>query len=173
MKQKLRKKTSLGILLAAILAAGLLVWLWHSHRNNSGSASGNSSPQTSNGINYGPPTQTEKQDSQDAKRRDLQSGNSGGASSSGKEQVQIQVLAATLNSVKANVIGVFENGGTCTATFSKGSESHSFSSSGIANSNYTQCAPISVNGISGSGWSVVVNYSSDKATGQSQAISVN
>lgn len=176
MKQKTKKNNLYnyaGIALAVLLIGGLL-WTWrHYHNHSYTGTSGSASPHGSSGINYGPPTQTEKQDSQDAKSRDLQSGNSGDNGSSGKKQVQIQVLAATLNSVKANVIGVFESGGTCTATFSKGAESHSFSSSGIANSNYTQCAPISVTDITGSDWTVVVKYSSATAAGQSQPVSVN
>ena len=176
MKQKTKKSnryTYAGIALTVLLIGGLL-WTWQHHHNHSDTGTpGSANPQGSSGINYGPPTQTEKQDSQTAKSRDIQSGGSSSTGTNGKKQVQIQVLAATLDSVKANVIGVFENGGTCTATFNKGAESHSFSSSGFANSNYTQCVPISVSGITGSGWTVVVNYSSATAAGQSQPAYVN
>jgi hypothetical protein len=152
-----------------------LFWYWRAHHNNASSwASDNPSPQTSNGINYGPPTSTEKQDSQDAKSRDLQDSTSTpSVDSSGKKQVSVQIISASRSSIKANVIGVFEDGGTCTATLNKNGQTKTFTSSGISSSNYTQCEPIALTGISDGGWSSVVSYSSNTAAGQSQPLTIN
>lgn len=66
-------------------------------------------------------------------------------------------------------MGVFEEGGTCTATFVKDGETRSKTSVGFQNSSYTQCAPIDLEpGFLTKGtWSVVVSYASPKAEGAS------
>jgi hypothetical protein len=158
-----------------LVSAALLVWLWPSHEQaETGAKSASTASSGSGGINYGPPTAAEKQESQNAKSQDVNNNNNQPASTqNGKQQVQIQVISATISQVRANVIGVFENGGKCTAVFTRNSESHSFSSSGITSVSYTQCEPINVTGVSGSGWTVVVSYSSSAAAGQSKPMSVN
>jgi len=175
MKQKIVKNKRLALLIVAVVVAGALLWYWHTRDNSTSTSGGYSSPQTSNGINYGPPTATEKQDSQDAKSRDLENSNSTPpvVDSSGKKQVTVQIISANRTSIKANIVGVFEDGGTCTATLSKGGQTKTFTSSGIASSNYTQCEPIALTGITESGWSAVVSYSSSTSAGQSPSITIN
>lgn len=64
--------------------------------------------------------------------------------------------------VRFYVNGVFEDGGTCTATATQGPQTVTRTSTGFKNVSYTQCPPIQWNLPSGS-WEVVVKYKSDTA----------
>lgn len=132
---------------------------------------------TPSGVTLAPATPEERKSSEDNKARiveeEKQRSNSGDSSqsASSKRQVSVTVTSATAESVNAYVTGVFEEGGTCTATFTQGSTTISRTSVGFGNVSYTQCAPIAPSLPSTSGWSVKVNYSSAAAEGTSQAYS--
>lgn len=73
--------------------------------------------------------------------------------------------------VTGYVGGVFEEGGTCKATFTKGSLTVTADSKGFQDASHTTCTPISVpraNFSQAGTWNVVLSYSSTKATGASQ-----
>jgi hypothetical protein len=178
MKQKTKKNKRYVYVGCAILAAILIggaAWAWQRHHGGSTSTtSGASNSSGSSTINYGPPTETEKQDSQNAKDQIVQQENNQSQSDSGKKPVNVSVIYADRNSVRAQVTGVFENTGTCTATAtSAAAPTVTKSSGGVENVSYTNCSLISWN-LSGSGpWKVTVSYDSPDASGTSQPYTVN
>lgn len=148
--------------------------LFHQHNNKpTGTATGQSTPQntSSNNINYGPPTQQEKDAAQVHKDQLAnQSVSSNSSSSTGIKQVTPIITSINPDgaSVYAYVLGVFEEGGTCTAVAQKGSTTITGQSAGFQNSNYTSCYPISFSTpLTKGSWSVTVNYSSSTAKGSS------
>ncbi len=176
-KKRARKLFSLTRRTAVLAAAAVIVlgvlgyWAWH-HKNSSGAATNTST--TAPYVNLNPATNQEKQ-AADANKNAIvnqqnQSNNS--ASSSGKRSVTPFITSASASSVKAYVNGVIEDGGTCTATFTQGYTTKTFTSSGVANATNTVCTPISVSGLTGGDWSLVVSYSSATAAGSSAALNV-
>jgi hypothetical protein len=168
MKQKINKNKTIILACVAVIIAAALVFAWHHHHKTPAltpASSGSASQNSGSNINYGPPTDTEKQETAAHKQQLSQTPSS--TPSSGQKQVTPIITSASSTEVRAYVTGVFEDGGTCTATVTNGAQKHTFTSTGVANSNYTQCAPIELTSISGSGWSVVVSYSSSAASGQS------
>ncbi len=97
--------------------------------------------------------------------------NNNPASSNQKKSVKPTVTEATRTSVRAYVSGIFEEGGTCTATFTKGSETLTKTSAGFGNASYTQCTPINFDSsfLSAGKWSVALTYSSASSEGVSDA----
>lgn len=78
-------------------------------------------------------------------------------------------------SVSGYITEVFEENGTCTATFTKGTLSHSQQSKGFRDFKHTSCAPITAprsNFAEGGTWTVTLSYSSPTAVGSSQPRSV-
>lgn len=92
----------------------------------------------------------------------------------GKKQVKPIISYADKTSVTAYVTGIFEEGGTCTATLTSGSKTITKTSVGFQNASYTQCAPIDLtsSAIGNDAWSVVVTYTSATATGKSDASTI-
>jgi hypothetical protein len=69
------------------------------------------------------------------------------------------------------VAGIFEDNGTCTATFTRGSLTVTRTSDGFTNVSTTDCAPISAPGSAfpeGGEWQVILSYTSAAAAGSSQ-----
>lgn len=125
-------------------------------------------------VKYAPATPAEKQQATDAKDKIVAQKNNttttpdATSTSDGKKNVT-PTITNTNGSVNAFVAGIFEDGGTCTATFKKDSNVLTKSSTGFENVSYTQCAPIDLGGgfLSAGIWSVTVSYSSSTATGVS------
>lgn len=138
------------------------------------------SPETaaSEPINFDPPTATEQQDAEETKDRIVsEQENSSSTPNPGQPQspgskkgVTPTITEASRSVVKVYVTGIFEEGGTCTATFTKGSQTLTKSSDGFQNASYTQCAPIELSGnfLSSGKWSVTVKYSSSVSEGTSE-----
>lgn len=121
-------------------------------------------------INYTPASPVEKKESEDNKDKIVkeQSQNNQNNTSGQKKSVIPTIVNADTNSVSAFVNTIFEEGGTCTATFTKGSVTKSKSSDGFQNVSYTQCAPIDISGLLTSGtWSLTITYSSTTSVGSS------
>lgn len=87
--------------------------------------------------------------------------------SSSQKTVTPVITGVSASEVRAYVQGVVEDGGTCSVTATRGSQTVTGSSSAIANVSTTQCGPISVSLGSGT-WKVVVSYTSSTASGKSQ-----
>ena len=130
-------------------------------------------------INYTPGTATEKKETEDNKDRIVNEQQQTPASSSdtGNKKTVTPIITSSTGSVRGSVNGIFEEGGTCTATFKKSDTTLTRTSAGFQNVSYTQCAPIAINDgfLSPGTWSVTLSYSSATAEGtsQSQTVEVN
>lgn len=169
-----RRKITKGQLLTAgavaiVLLAGVYLWARPSNNQPAAVTSGNNGSY----VNLNPATEQERQQSQAAKDAVTSQQNQTQASSSGKKQVTPTITHADATSVSAYVSGVFEDGGTCTAIFTQGATTKTFTSTAFANVSYTSCAPIKVSGLASGTWTVVVSYNSSAATGQSQQQTVS
>lgn len=166
-------------LIAVVIAvlAGLAYWQFV-YKNNQ--ANSNSTESTSDqagddseDINYSPPTEEEQKSSDDVKDTPATTpttpSQSGGNTSSKKSVKPIITSVNDPSSVTGYVPGIFEEGGTCTAVFTKGGTTKTRTSTGFENSSYTQCAPISIpSGFLSSGtWTLTLKYSSSEAAGSS------
>jgi cytoskeletal protein RodZ len=172
-KNKLSKISKPLLITGLVLVLGLssYAFLNHKHNNSSNTTSkpNNSSPNSN--INYGPPSNAEKQETQAHKDELAQSDHSQPPppTSSGKRAVTPRITSTEGSQVYAYVPGVFEDGGTCTATFTQGTQKIVKTSQGFANATYTSCSPISR---PSGAWTVIVSYSSSTAEGSSQATEI-
>ncbi|HLA49038.1 MAG TPA: hypothetical protein VJY84_00660 [Candidatus Saccharimonadales bacterium] len=125
-------------------------------------------------INTQPATEAEKSEAERAKERIAESEQS--TTTPGQKKTVKPVITDTSNnSIKAYVSGIFEDSGSCTATFTKGGTSLTKTSSGFKNVSYTQCEPIKYgdSSLSSGKWSVTIKYSSATAEGVSDASTVD
>ncbi len=126
-------------------------------------------------VNLDPPTTAEKQETDTNKdaivKKDEATSNQ---PTSGKKQVDVFIVEASATAVKGYVTGVFEEGGTCTAKATQGTQVVTKSSTGFQNASYTQCTPISWDSTLATGsWLIVLTYDSPTASGtQSKTIEV-
>lgn len=122
-------------------------------------------------INYAPATPEEKQQVNDTKDKIVadQKNAANTPKTSDNKKIVAPIITNTSGLISAYVTGVFEEGGTCTATFVKDGETRSKTSAGFQNASYTQCAPIDLESgfLSKGTWSVVVSYASPTAEGAS------
>ena len=145
------------------------------------------------GVDYGPPTEEEVQNSQNAKKDILeedettQDGSGDSTSESGNENsttlktVSIGISYADVLEdnveVRAFVIGVIEGTGTCTATLTRpGSQPVVKSSKAFIDASTSQCEPILIplSTFDQSGeWALVVSYKSPTSTGESEKTIIN
>lgn len=144
--------------LALVLVLAVLGLSWHHWHK--------SSPTTTPGGSLSPATAAEKQAASDRKDQIVQEQKNQASSGAGIKNVSVIITEASSTTVKGYVQGVFEDGGTCTATATQGSQSQSKTSTGFANVSYTQCAPISWSPALGSGnWTINLAYKSATAQG--------
>lgn len=138
---------------------------------------------TGHDVNLDPPTEEDKQQNDQNKQQlgDKQQTTTPPPSETqnGKKTVTPFIVFAgedgTNITVNGYVSGIFEEGGTCTATFTKGTFKITKTSKGIQDSNHTTCAPISAaaSEFTGGGtWNVILSYASSTASGSSQTGSV-
>lgn len=174
-KRNFLSSASALVMVAAVvllLAGG--AWAWHAHhsKKDQGPAiptNGNPKTPTKNYVNLSPPTSQDQQNNQANKQALVDSGSGGTPTNAdGKKAVTVIVTSATSTSINGYVSGVFENGGTCTATLTNSTtgQTKTLTSSGFENASYTSCTPMHPS-LSGSGWSVVLSYSSSSAEGSS------
>lgn len=167
------KKKSVVLLLVGLLIVGGLAYggyrIYQNHYHPTSIKTGDGKT-----VKLKPPTKQEQQQASDQKseivKREAQV-NQNGAGSQQKPSTVV-IVSASESSVRAYVTGVFEEGGTCTATATQGGQSISKSSTGFQNVSYTQCAPIEWDAQLGSGtWSLTVAYKS-ASTQSSQTSSI-
>lgn len=135
-----------------------------------------------NDINYDPPTQQEIEDSQDAKKNNLDDDedNDSPTSTSGNlRHIEVGVaFADEINGqieIRAFTPSVVESDGICTATLTKNSATVTKSSQAFIDSTTSVCQPIKIalSEFQQSGdWSLVVSYKSSKSQGKSEIIEV-
>lgn len=158
----------IGLIAIAVIVGGALAFRHFT---------ANTAPAAPKGVNLAPATPGEKQEAQNNKDRIAASQKDGGPTTtpstapvaSGKTQVNVLITSANSSMVTSYVTGAFEDGGTCTATFTQGATVVTRTSGGFKNVSYTQCPPITPNLPSGGSWSVVVTYSSNTSEGKSAA----
>jgi len=158
----------IGVLLLA--AIGGIAWTRH-HKSSNQANAGQAAPSAGTSkVNLQPPTTQDKQETQNHKDQLAQTPPAAPTdSSTGKKIVSPIITHADKYGTNAYVTGVFEDGGTCTATYTKDSQNITATSQGSENSNYTSCGPMKLPGplnINGT-WTVVVSYSSTDAQGKS------
>lgn len=128
-------------------------------------------------VTLAPPTKEEKQEVEDHKSELAKAAaNSSAPTSQTKTSSVIITSPSSANpspqGVRAYVSGVFEDGGTCTATATQGASTISKSAVGFGNVSYTQCAPIDWDSPLGTGkWTITVSYKS-AATSSSQSVTI-
>lgn len=133
---------------------------------------------TNGGINYGPPTEQDKQDL-DAYKATLPGNTDRDADTQDKPIVTPLITSSGVYGpnveVGARVPGVFENQGTCTLKLVKGSQKVSKSQKATPNVSEMSCGFITINKskLSSGIWSATVSYSSTKANGSSSPIKIN
>jgi len=139
-----------------------------------------------NTVNYGPPTDQETEDSQNAKKDNYNNSNpdenganvsNGDTPVSNKTSVNVGVSFADI--FESNLeVRAFTNGvvqaGTCTVTVTKDSKTVTETSGAFIDASSTQCEPVMIpkSKLSSGKWSVTVTYSSDSAYGVSEKIEV-
>lgn len=99
------------------------------------------------------------------------------ATTNGTSQTPSTVIitSATSTEVRGYVSGVFEEGGTCTATATMGGQTVTKSVAGFQNVSNTQCTPIKWDSpLSSGSWNVTLSYkSATTSSTQSTTIGVN
>lgn len=128
-------------------------------------------------INYGPPTEEEKKETEAFK--DKQANDSTPPTTSTKTVTPVITSWGTNPQtgdveISALVPGITENGGTCTAILQKGEIKVQRSSSAVGDAQSTSCTTITVprSALSAGTWNIKVDYSSSTAKGSSnQSIS--
>lgn len=158
----------IGFLALAAVVAGSSVFYFN-RKDNQVKTTTESPKET---INYAPTSPVEQKETDDRKDEIVKEQTSqSNSSSSGKKTVVPTITNADSQSVNSYVMGIFEEDGTCTATFSKNDETKTKTSVGFGNVSYTQCAPMDLeNGFLSAGtWKLIVSYSSAKAQGASDS----
>lgn len=133
-------------------------------------------------INYDPPTQQEINDSQNAKKDNLDNDKQDDPSNSTSgnlKSIEVGVSFADVMDgqveVRAFTPSVVESDGTCTATLTKNSATVTKVSKAFIDSTTSQCQPIKIalSEFQQSGsWSLLVSYKSSKSQGKSEIIEV-
>jgi hypothetical protein len=157
-----------SVLVLIIIIAGAVFALWPKTKDVSPTSTSGASK-----INYNPPTSQDKQDVQSHKQDLSQSPASAPPITSGKKQITPVIINADQSGVNAQISGIFEDNGTCTARAVFGSSSNTVtkSSAGFGNASYTNCTPISWS-LSAGTWTVTVSYSSPTSSGTSSPTTV-
>ena len=122
-----------------------------------------------------PATAAEKQEAADRKDQVVEEQRNQTATPSlGIKNVGVVITSATSTDVRGYTSGVFEDGGICTATATKGSQTITKTSTGFKNVSYTSCSPIYWGSTLGNGnWTINLSYKSAAAQGStSQTIEV-
>lgn len=171
-KKSNKKLLIIVICIVLVLGAGAIYLITRKSNNSSQPSTTTNQTET---INLDPPTEADKQRVEDNKQRIIEDSNkTNSQATSGLKQVMPVITYAEQYKeqveVGSYVGGVFEDGGTCTATFSQGSSSFTRSSTGVKGSNNVNCPMITAKASdfpSKGTWNVTLSYSSSTASGSS------
>jgi hypothetical protein len=169
----LTKKTAFFVILAGLLVAGVLYFtVLKDDSNQTVNKPITTKSSGSDETSLSPPTQTEKQQAEANKeqiiKRDEQLNKPSPTpqAASGLRQVNITIADISSDRVAASVGGVVEDGGKCTATAIKGSQTLTQTSEGFKNNSYTQCTvEWGDNTLDKGEWTVTLSYKSTTAEG--------
>jgi len=172
-KKNIQSKKAIISLLAllVIVCTAVTAYAFHNEKDNQF----NDTPRAINSVDYSDPTQEESNAGNEQKEKN-------------KEREAIDALPTSKNAAvtisdatqynrvietRAYVTGVYEDGGTCTATFTKsGSISKTISKSAFKDAKTLQCGALDItrDEFDDAGeWTVIVSYDSPTATGTSSA----
>jgi hypothetical protein len=177
--KKLLKTTRAKLVLLAILIVLLGGSVWALTNTNSDnnptsppSGANPNQAQEPNGAspNLSPPTSQEQKDTEAHKDSLAQNQNPQGRDS-GKSAV---ITSASGDEVRGLISGVVEDGGTCTYVFTKGSETITKTSAGVANVSSTNCVlfnPAPSSFLSSGSWVVSLSYTSATTSVKSNSYS--
>lgn len=179
MKKKLSRKLVVTIVITTLLVVGGVSAALYNNKEQKPDTGGD---QTTSGSNDIPgPTEAEKAEANThkddlAKRQDMETA----PPTEGKKQVTPVIANATQNGpdvfVGGYVSGIYEDGGTCTFTFVKGSTQFTKTSEAFANASTTDCKNLTISRSefpSSGEWTVTLTYNSSTASGVSQARQFN
>lgn len=169
---KKNKKLASVILILLVITGLILGGFYYKNRNSDKSLNNDQT------INYEPATKEEKKQAEDNKDRivkEQQESNDNPTPSDPNNKISVTpTITNTTGSVNAYISGIFEEGGECTAIFTKRQTTLTKSSVGFENVSYTQCAPMTLeNGfLSPGSWEIKVKYLSSTAEGTSASQSI-
>ncbi len=185
MKLHRKQKSPTKIILvsaAVLLLAGLGVYAFYAKQTDSWPFTQASDKTRDTGeVNYGPPTEQEIEDSQDAKQRgDTEETTEENSNNNQSAQSTIPVAISSASvidnnlEIRAFTPGIIEGTGECTATVSNGNKKVTAKSTAFIDTSSSICQPILIEKSQlGTGtWQVVVTYSSPDAKGTSQTVTV-
>jgi hypothetical protein len=158
------------------LGAGIAYAEFHGSTRDPASQTSKADGTGNSDINFNPPTKTDQNETDQTKENIVKQQTSpGSTSNTGKITVNPNITYADKTTINGYVTGVFEEGGTCTATLTQGSQTITRTSIGFGNASYTQCPPISLTDakLSAGTWTVILSYDSAKAAGSSQPKTFN
>jgi hypothetical protein len=155
-----KKKIIIG--LVVIVAVGGAAAAWALTRND------NPKPLKVGEVNYGPPTKAEKKETEEHKQ---QLENNQNQSTDAKPKIGVVITYLSKTEARGYATGVFEDGGTCTLTLTKGSAKVTGISTGIMDVNKTTCGPISIDQsqLTSGNWTAILSYSSSTGSGSSES----
>lgn len=159
-----------GVSLVVILVGGVLGYAAFKDTPPAATTSSSGS-QENTSVNLGPPSEAEKRETE-AYKRSLadEPTNTPPSSATGKNQVAPIITSGDSSYLRAYINGIVEDGGTCSATFTKGSETVTRTAAGFVDVSKTVCV-VSTN-LSAGNWSVILSYSSSQSEGKSQPYSL-
>lgn len=174
------KKFKYIILFIVLLILAIATFFLYRDRQSDSTSTptiNNSSDQASN-VNYDPPTEQDKQEAEDNKQRIIEKSEQTNSSDNPSVIPAITYAGVYDSDVEVGgyVPNIFEEGGTCTATFTReGSSSISKTVNAVRGANSVDCPqitlPTSQFPIKGT-WSVVLSYKSSSVAGSSVARNV-
>lgn len=144
---------------------------------------GDTKSENYNGINYGPPTETEKEETERFKEGlgNQSQQNQNSEPQPGQKKSFTPVIASfgqnpnTGNvEVSAYVNGIFEDGGSCTLTLTKGGQSVSASKPATPSAQNVSCGFVTIekSRLSSGSWQATMSYTSAVAAGTSQPVTI-
>lgn len=132
----------------------------------------------SGGINYNSPTDAEKKETEQFKK-DLEAKTSSSDNSPSNNQASVTMTYLVYQDNKVSSAGfinnLFEDGGTCTLTLTKGSVNVEGTSTGLQDVNKTTCPTISIDKarLQAGEWTAFLSYSSSGGSGSSPVRTIN
>lgn len=169
------KKLAVLLICVTLVATGIVAYTNYRKKAEVPTANGQT-------IIYAPATDEEKKNNDINKERIVANNNiqdtpTQTPGSNTQKKSVTPIITNTSSSINAYIPGIFEEGGVCTASFTKASITKTKTSVGFQNVSYTQCSPIVLenNFLSTGQWVVTVSYNSASASGASasQTIEVN
>lgn len=145
-------------------------FLWQKANDNSSNNTNISQP-NDDSLNLNPPTEEEIKETQQFKdelEKETNTQQTKPNSTDGINQVNPVIVSLSSSEVTGYIPGIFEEGGICTATFTKDGATKEFTSVGFGNVSNTNCEPIEISGLSSGSWTVTLKYESATSKGVSE-----